>query len=238
MIANEALSALRSVYQEWAGFLSNPRSVRLGSDVSWEGYKPKEFIDVVTASFVSDLAENGQYSFQVTQDGSIFQLHYGYDRRGQTLTSASLSFLFSGNNYLEEAKKELIDELLMPTPDVEVGWLRIDYSNAPMHDGGVIHPKCHLHLSHFPDTRLIVDRVPNPKQFVEFVVSVCYPGIYKEKRLDTTGYHTDKPKMCNINTPLLFDLNMTEICTYSPYLRIPSATVAPMLTTAQPRRRR
>ena len=237
MNVNEALSCLRSVYLEWDGFLSNPRFCRRGSNVSWEMYNPKDFIDVVTASYVSELAENGQYSFQVTQDGSVFQLYYEYDRRGHNLISANLSFLFSGNNYLDNARKEMIDEFLVPTPDIEVGWLRLDYSNSDTDDGGVTHPKCHMHLSHFPNTRLIVDRVPNPKQFVEFIVSICYPDVYKPKRLDVTGKFVDKAKMCNINTPLLFDLNMTEICTHAPHLHIPTAIVAP-IPIVQPLRRR
>jgi hypothetical protein len=235
---NDALSCLRSVYLEWGGFLSNPRFGRQGLGVSWEGYKAKDFVDVVTASFVSELAENGQYSFQVTQDGSIFQLHYEYDRRGRTLIAANLSFLFSGNNYLDTARKEIIDESLVPTPDIEIGWLRIDYSNSDTDDGGVTHPKCHMHLSHFPETRLIVDRVPNPKQFVEFVISICYPMVYKEKRLDEAGNFADKAKMCNINIPLLFGLDITEVCTYAPYLHVPTVTVSPMMIAVHSQRRK
>lgn len=139
---------------------------------------------------------------------------------------------------MDDSKKEIIDEMLTPAPDVEVGWLRIDYSNSASDDGGVTHPKCHMHLSHFPDARLIVDRIPNPKQFIEFVISICYPGIYKEKRLDQAGMYVDKAKMCNVNVSLLSDLNMKEICTYAPFLHISTATVAPISIMAQPQRRK
>ena len=238
MNRNDALSSLRSVYLEWDGFLSNPRFIRQGSNVSWEGYRPNQFVEILTASAVSELVENGQYSFQITKDGSVFQLYYGYDRRGQNLASASLSFLFSGNNYLDLARKEEVGEILVPIGDVEVGWLRIDFSNLVADHKGVVHPKCHLHLSRFPDTRIIVDRVPNPKQFVEFVISICYPEVYEDKRLDRTGNYKDRAKMCNINDPVLFDLNIEEICTYAPHLHIPTKTVAPIPIVAQPQRRK
>lgn len=228
MTANEIHSALLSVYMEWDTFLSNPRFTRNRNEISWQGYQRREFVDVITASFVSNLAEEGQYSLQVTKDGSIFQLYYRFDNRNRELVSANLAFLFSGNNYVDDETRVMADEMLTPTPDLDVGWIRIDYSNDASDDGGVTHPKCHMHLSHFPDARLIVDRVPNPKQFVEFIISICYPEEYKEKRLDEDGKHIDKSKMCTINDPLPSDLNITEICTYSPYLRIPTATVPPI----------
>jgi hypothetical protein len=50
-----------------------------------------------------------------------------------------------------------------------------------------------MHLSSFPHSRLVVAGVPTPKQFIEFVMALCYPKIYETHRLDSRGqYHCEE----------------------------------------------
>lgn len=61
-------------------------------------------------------------------------------------------------------------------------WMRIDY--APQEATDVIHQECHMHLSGLPQTRFVVNGLPNPKQFLELVMASFYPSLYKAHRLD------------------------------------------------------
>lgn len=224
MNINEARSAIRSAFIDWEGFLVNNRDCKNGSTLSWENYAPKRFSPVVTAFEVFELIEMAQYTFQVALDGSIFQIYYLYDGRGRVIQEASLSFLMSGVEVFHDGEEELA---IQPSPDAPVGWLRIDYSNKNENDGGVNHPKCHLHISLLPNARIPVDRIPNPKQFVEFVIANFYPEVYKSKRLNDTGRYNSIEKMCNINTPLPNDISMSDVCEHSFHLKLPCRLAAP-----------
>jgi hypothetical protein len=60
-------------------------------------------------------------------------------------------------------------------------WIRLDYEASDT--GTCVHSDCHLHLAGFPDTRVIVNGVPGPRQFVEMVFAWLYPAIYLEEKL-------------------------------------------------------
>lgn len=233
---SDVFSSLMSIFIDWGGFLVNKRFIRKGNEIIWEGYKKHEFADVVTASYVAKLAEYGQYSFQVGKDGSLFQIYYLYNHK-KDIKSASLGFYHSGNHYYEGElldSEELFDDFFVPKPDIQVGWLRIDYTNKSEDDGGIVHAKCHMHVSLFPDARIIVDRIPNPKQFVEFVIAICYPDEYKERRLNQAGRFLGVSKMCNVNNPLAPDIQVNDLCDYMAHLRIPTKTVPPLETVIVP----
>ena len=57
-----------------------------------------------------------------------------------------------------------------------------------------------MHLSGFPDARCVVAGVPNPRQFVEFVMAVCYPETYKAHRLGEDGEYTNPNKIGDVNS--------------------------------------
>lgn len=105
--------------------------------------------------------------------------------------------------------------------DGPISWLRIDYE--PTAVKGVLHHECHMHLSPFPDARWVVAGVPNPRQFVEFVMSTCYPETYKNHRLDASGTYTkkNKDKIADINATC-FPIAESTVFKQIVHLRIPA----------------
>jgi hypothetical protein len=57
-----------------------------------------------------------------------------------------------------------------------------------------------MHLSAFPLARCVVAGVPNPRQFVEFVMAVCYPETYKAHRLGQDGEYANPNKITEVNS--------------------------------------
>ncbi|MCB9135286.1 MAG: DUF2290 domain-containing protein [Anaerolineales bacterium] len=239
MTINEIFSSLRASYIEWSHVLVNPRFIRGNNVISWEGYSGRRFNAPVTSTYVAKLADEGQYTFQVIEDGSIIQIYYLFDRRGE-ISNANLAFYYSGeteysiNSQVRELpdskvnEEQLVDSIEF-TEQFEnhqefqtVGWLRLDYS--PNEYRGVLHSQSHLHFSLFPYSRFVVDGVPNPAQFIEFILSMCYPKIYKDKRLDENGLYIDVNKMLTFNSPNLLIPNK-DIYPYTIHFCIPWATV-------------
>jgi hypothetical protein len=157
---------------------------------------------------IRDLVDDGQYSFQILEDGAIIQLSYLYNGK-EELVSASLAYYSTGTR-----------------DDLPVGWYRIDYD--PYAARNLLHSACHMHLGLFPNTRLVVNSVPTPRQFIEFVIASCYPEAYRRHRLDANGGFKDKIKMYSVNSPG-FDLPQDEVWQMITHVRIPvEATVKPM----------
>lgn len=92
MRINEAYGQLTSVFKDWSPAIANPRGIRKGSQITWDSYKPLMLKQNITASDVIDLFNEGQYTFQVTIDGSLIQIYYQFDSRGNELQSARLAF--------------------------------------------------------------------------------------------------------------------------------------------------
>lgn len=104
-----------------------------------------------------------------------------------------------------------------PHADAPVSWLRIDF--APDDARGVLHHECHMHISGFSHARLAVLGVPTPRQFIEFIMALCYPHIYhKHRKLDEHGLYPDENTIININTPSIplentsLSRSMTHVC--------------------------
>lgn len=233
MNANDAFNSLRSTFIEWDGFLVNNRYLKQNNVISWEEYDLKKFLSTVSALDVFDLIDRGQYTFQVSSDGSIFQIYYEFDQKKKNVEKACLCYYKSGVEILHDDQSEIPEDTpIHPTPDAPIGWFRLDYSNHPNNDGGMTHPKCHLHLSLFPSVRMAVDRLPNPKQFVDFIIASCYPDVYKQKRLDETGRFADLAHVCQINDPLFPDIGMSEICEFATHLHVPvrQSVAVPLVT--------
>jgi hypothetical protein len=121
-----------------------------------------------------------------------------------------------------ENKLSEVDEEAGPfsLKDGPISWLRIDYE--PTAVKGVLHHECHMHLSPFPDARWVVAGVPNPRQFVEFVMSTCYPETYKNHRLDASGIYAkkNKEKIADINATC-FPIAESTVFKQIVHLRIP-----------------
>lgn len=208
MRISDAFGALHAVYQDWAPHvLTNPNYVRVGNSIIWPNFHPHMLEDPVSPDDVALLFEDGQYSFQVI-DGALIQIRYDYNADGDSLQTASLAYLKTG-----------------VAGNDAVGWLRIDYD--PVSEKLFTHPRCHLHLSLFPDSRFLVHGVPNPKQFVEFVISLCYPELYAARRISAAGEFLDEGHLTSVNSPCpTFDED--RACRYVTHVRIPQTPADPV----------
>jgi hypothetical protein len=245
MRINDVLGQLVATYTEWNHVLANPRFVRKGRLITWRDYSSAKIIVPSSHADVVKLYEAGQYSFQTT-DGSLLQLSYTYAPSKDELTKARLAFYKVDQQsweIVEPDDSDAINGMIVPnrSPELEqlaahrpisISWLRIDYS--PKTTSGVLHNSCHLHLSAFPSARVVVAGVPTPKQFVEFVIALCYSDIYREHRLDKDGAYKEPARMETVNSqpvPLAEDLT----CRYLAHFRIPG--VLPLTSLGRARRR-
>ncbi len=178
---------LKATYNDWFGFLDDPQFIRTSKDacITWANRVPHKLANQLKASDVTKLVSDKQYTFQVTADGSVFQIYYQYDKKGNNLQSARLAFYHTQNS-----KDKNVDG--------PISWLRIDYE--PTFAKGILHHDCHMHLGAFPDARCVVAGVPNPRQFVEFVMAVCYPETYKAHRLGQDGEYAHPNKITEVNS--------------------------------------
>jgi hypothetical protein len=240
---NEASDLLTSVYIDWSHILANPRGIRKDSRITWDRRVPKMLKLPVMISDIIDLVNDGQYTFQIIEDGSIIQLYYQYDSKGNELKSACLAFystvvqknkisstsrtdLEAEINDIDAFDENIQDEQLLKEIDEQIpvsnnklaSWLRIDYD--PQHAVGVLHHDCHMHLSAFPYARLVVAGVPNPKQFVEFIMALCYPKIYAKHRLDGNGQYTNEQHILAVNSKCV-PLTDHEVFRQMAHFRIP-----------------
>ena len=77
-----------------------------------------------------------------------------------------------------------------------VSWLRIDY--APDQERGPLHAPCHAHFSGFIDARMMVNGVPSPRQFIDFILALAYPELF-QRRLGASGNIEDEPRFRNLH---------------------------------------
>ena len=102
MKINEVHHLLKSAYMDWSHFLANPNYIRssttTGPCITWSNRTPGIIKHPVLASHVSKLFNEGQYTFQIAEDGSLIQIYYQYNRKGDILTSARLAFYSARSN--------------------------------------------------------------------------------------------------------------------------------------------
>jgi|SRR6185369_15876217 len=236
MRISDVHSMLVSVYKDWGGFLANPRYCRKGDEITWAERTSHFLKGTVHHGDVLDLIETGQYSFQTSDDGSIIQLHYEFERGGAEVKSASLGYFAApppqeDSGLLSPVERGQISdqEDAAITDGVETSrletstyasWLRIDFS--PTTARGVLHHDCHLHVSGFPASRLVVKRLPTPKQFVEFVIALCHPNVYTSQRLNHTGGFADATRMTSVNSPA-FTCEDKDVYAHIMHLATPGA---------------
>lgn len=162
---------LRKSFEDWEGLLVNPRYCRRNNVVCWTSFKGGKLKEPVTSEQVLVVLEQKQFSFQWAEDGSLFQFLYIFDNQN-VLTEARLAF------YLIRSKGSFEDG----TAEIKsTAWIRIDYDSFAA--AGLLHSACHLHIHGFPQSRIVVDGVPGPRQFIEFIVATCYPDYYRMHRL-------------------------------------------------------
>lgn len=212
MKITDGLGLLQSVYIDWSEFIANPNFIRKDNSITWAKFQPKIIPYPILYSDVVSLIEEGQYTFQLTCDGSILQLHYLFNKKGDQIISANLAFYSTVILKTSKNSKKLYD-------DGTVSWLRIDYD--PESKRGVLHPACHMHLSSFPDTRFGLAGLPNPKQFVEFIMVSFYPEAYEAHRgLDKNGQYPSKEKIISLNNPFI-SVEGNEMLRYLTHFCVP-----------------
>lgn len=238
MRINEAHSSLIATYTDWSDVLYNPRFIRKKNTLSWDGYKPQSKEKSIHKSYVSTLIEEHQYTFKIYEDDSIIQIFYHYTNDGASLLHANLAYY--GNRVLPEcgelqtdatlrgderstetciSREELPFDQGIINHDPLVPWLRIDYS--PEKSNGPLHHDCHMHICLLKDARIPISGVPSPRQFVEFIMALCYPDHYREKRLNKNAEPINLSQMRGLNRDCFNRIDST-VYEILPYLNIPT----------------
>jgi hypothetical protein len=207
----------------------------------------------IYASDVDDLIHRKQFSMQLADDRSILQFFYQYDSRESQLHKARLGYYCaqpnteiskissevesdeSASRYVEQLTS-LANKTIGKTQsggqaesvidssysiDGPVNWIRIDYD--PSEIRGILHHSCHMHISFFTHSRIVVSGIPSPRQFTEFVLATFYPDIYRQHRLD----HEDRfvnQDMINSFNEIHFPPDDVKLCSQVVHIRIPSNT--------------
>ena len=222
MRLSDAFSSITAAYDDWSHILINNSYIRNNHTISWINYEPIEMPSLVHRSDIAMLEGKKQYSFQIIDDGSILQLFYSYRNDDEILVKASLAFYHVG--ILETTFDKEGNSLLVVDSNIEnyddplIPWLRIDYSPETKH--GPLHHSCHMHFGLFQHARIPISGVPSPRQFIEFIIAMCYPYHYESKRLDKEGEPLNLTSLRNINDSVFPE---TEGCVFDilPHLRIP-----------------
>jgi hypothetical protein len=214
--ASDVVSDLTAAKIDWQDYLVNARFVRRDNVISWYNYEKVWLGDHVSAGDFLSLVDNGQFSFQFAEDGSILQLMYEFDPTAEFLSRACLSFYGAPENIgpgepevvqLEEGKVDSFEEELEEPgrPFVDSWnshWLRIDYDNEERTT--LVHGVCHMHIGDWPRSRVLVRGVPGPAQFIEWIMALFYPDSYRKHRLDEKGKFANILQMQNVNRRTLF----------------------------------
>lgn len=222
MRLNELRSQLRSFLSgDWSGILLNPNFVQHSNTMTWHNCHLTMVPESLSFKDVAALSKERQYSFQLSSDGSLFQFYYAYDRRNRDITEARIAFYeANGSGFASDASTVPPEDIAPPDTELTEGplpvlgpgeslsgaieadlrrprWFRIDFRAGATKC--VLHNDCHLHFGGFPGSRLVVAGVPTPKQFVEFVISCCYPDLYQRVRLNQAGAWRDQKKIDSVN---------------------------------------
>jgi hypothetical protein len=235
---NDVISDLTSTYNEWDQVLANRSFVRRENIISWNNYIDQRHPDIIRRSDVAELERLRQYSFQVIDDGSIFQLYYDFQNNGVDLNSASLAYFSTGGwkgvyeEYIElsphgksfeiNSDPTISEMTLFSVPDdLLVPWLRIDYS--PKEVRGPLHHSCHMHIGLFQSARIPLTGIPTPHQFVEFIIALCYPEQYRDLRLgEDSNYKTsDIDRLKEFRTRCFVSTN-GQVFDILPHIQVPS----------------
>lgn len=188
MRLTDVIGQLTGVMNAWDGVLVNPEYVHRGQTITWQTCRRSFLPELLTFDEVATLAEGRQYSFQLLTDGSLFQFFYRYERDGETLSNALLAYYEGRSSETEDDIGESEHDR-QTEPGLLARWIRIDYRSASPRC--VLHNDCHMHVSGLPGTRIALDGVPTPRQFVETVIGWCYPEVFATHCLggdDKGGY--------------------------------------------------
>ena len=184
MTIEEVHEELRHCLSDWEGFLANKNFIERNRFICWPNYQPT-ILQHVSWEDVELCATNKQYSFQL-HDGSVVQLLYDFRGKSNSVRNATLAYFEAPPQYDDQEDETLeqsgADEFLAGTDTSGPRWIRLDYKDTG--NQSCVHADCHLHLAGFPDTRISVNGVPGPRQFVEALFAWFYPDVYSQAKLD------------------------------------------------------
>jgi hypothetical protein len=211
---SDVFHSLRSTHDDWNEILTNPSYSHKNHKISWYGRPEKHRSPfIVRRSYVANLISKSQYTSMIARDDSIIQIFYEFENNDETLSFAKLGYFnsgvedISGINELSdlattsasviELFPSYTDSDLSDFDDPIVPWIRIDYD--PHSASSPLHHSCHMHIGLFNYARIPLTRVPTPRQFIEFIIALCYPNDYRAKRLDSDGNPADLSKLYSFN---------------------------------------
>jgi len=232
---NETYQSLKTTLLAWPHLFVNRRDKKDEENhkISWSNYTRRNLVNNIRRSDLIEMANTGQYSFQMITDGSLFQLYYEFNNYDQILSVANLAYYSTGElsldnfqelQYLDNCSTEPDHAISMSessdcSENPLIAWMRIDYS--PHNYCRPLHHSCHFHFSQFPNARISLNAVPSPRQFIEFIIALNYPHLYTTYRLNHTHEPNDLTQIMTYNSPCFpsIDSNVYNIL---PYLRIPN----------------
>lgn len=176
MNLNQCYGSLKEGYEYWRDFFANRRFCIHGNEVVWYQPQLNRTALRITAYDFGTICDSGQYSFQLIEDGSIVRLWYRFDRRGREVEAASLSLIRPpSTDKLSYVEGQRVADQLNGVCD----WFRIDFDpNVNCIPG---HAACHIHFSDMANARIPLSRLPTPKQFIAWVISLVYPEVHTER---------------------------------------------------------
>ena len=217
MKISDVFSMLTSIYIDWHGYLANPKYCRNENEITWSNCDQFRVSEIVSLDEFIDLVDRKQYSYQIADDGAIVQLYYLFNQSGDELQEAHLAYFRA---IQDDLFGDLSDDAEMELSYSPISWLRVDYEPALAR--GVLHSECHLHVGGFPNARFIVDSVPTPKQFMEFIMALCYQDIYQEHRLREDYEYANNDKIVDINRPTIETMER-PFFRHMTHLRVPKS---------------
>jgi hypothetical protein len=184
MDIKDCYSSLVSGYSDWQEKLVNRRFHATQQQISWHGNADPRFSGTLGADEFAAMVERAQYSFQFIETGAIARIHYEFDSRGRSVCRASLSYICPPNG---------IGVWVNPVTGIQEGlceWLRVDFDPDPHSVRPPNHAACHLHLSGWPDARIPLSRLPAPRQFIAWLITLSDPDTHDDFFKQDAGRET------------------------------------------------
>ncbi len=233
MKITDIIGSIVSAKNDWEHHLANLRAIRKEHTITWANFEKCWIGNYLSEDEFLNMVNDGQYSLQIPEDGSILQLFYSFNPRDNQLESACLAYYGSPDqsnenqfefSRLNEIEPEVLEDDYEPeagqtTSEISARWLRLEYERDQA--DRITHSKCHLHVGGMPETRIIVRGVPGPAQFIEWTMALFYPKIYQTHRLEdkeTAEISTILQRINRLTLPFV----EADITQQTPHLLIPT----------------
>jgi len=157
MTLNDVMGQLTSVFIEWKGVLKDPQYVRNDNLVTWANAQIVMLPEKLTKAETFELSRKRQFTFRLSEDDSVVQLSYRFDRGN--VTEARLAYYEVGlREYEDDSGNVRPTEELDST--VPARWVRFDYRETGL--DRVLHTDSHLHVSGLPGNLPAVTGAKHP----------------------------------------------------------------------------